>query len=202
MQCAKAVDRVWGRSEKAVDIIVNKLRFKFYYLTNKVEELKAEAQLVFYKLFYEKYETDEQYLRFFFIVIKNRFHDLNSRENRYHSVHVSTEVLCQKYNHDDGDDRVYTDIAVHEDPDLCEGMDFDDKVDEILDALPDALNRTIFRFMIFGHRVFEIAKLIDYSPGYVSHMRKEYIWPVVKKVMNIPDDAYEELIDSGRIPSM
>ena len=63
------------------------------------------------------------------------------------------------------------------------------------------LQKQIFEKMVEGKTHKTIAEELGVTSCHVIKIKKETIWPIVKEVMNIPEDMYDVLCDSGRIYS-
>jgi len=68
----KIFESVKGRMKADVE----KLRYQTSFHQVNVTELFQEARIVFFKHFEAYYEDDEQYLRFLFIVVKNKIRNM------------------------------------------------------------------------------------------------------------------------------
>lgn len=93
MKSIKAVERVWTRNESYVNNkIVKRLKYGLNVSFLSEEELLQEARLQFFSLFYDFYEDDNQYLKFIFIVVKNRMRNLKRNNFKRESVFVTDPV--------------------------------------------------------------------------------------------------------------
>lgn len=78
-----AVDRLYKKLKQDITDICRKILYQtgFYYMS--VEELEQEARILFFTRFEEYYETNNQYLRFLFIAIKNKVRTEQKKTYRY-----------------------------------------------------------------------------------------------------------------------
>ena len=88
MEGSKAVERMWLKLESKIkNTIVNKLHLSFNIQSMSHEESLSEMMHVFFDNFYKVYETENQYMRFIFVVFKRKMIDLYNRERRYYKTH-------------------------------------------------------------------------------------------------------------------
>lgn len=67
-----ASQRIFERVKGRLKADVEKLRYQTSFRQATITELHQEARILFHQHFEEYYEKEEQYLRFLFIVMKNR----------------------------------------------------------------------------------------------------------------------------------
>jgi len=214
----KAVERVWNRCEKRIQYtIIFKLAKSFRIQSLTMDDYVSEAMHLFFINFYEKYENDNQYLRFMFIVIKNKMCDLYNREKRYYKTHKTSESLLAGIFliPDLMSNGIVKKHAINEVPEsesimkyvATNGSEVTDSIvhaetcKEIERKLVTEESRQVFRLMKDGYRRCEIGEELGMEPNKVANIKKKKIWPVVKSVMNISDDRYKWLTCSGRIYS-
>ena len=190
--------RCFDRSHTKIRIMILKLMKQLGY-HNVFDEMMMEVQEKFVENFYEKYETDNQYLRYIFIVMKNRMKDLRFKMYRYTATHLSVPP-------DIGDPedcnliRIWNEMAedTREEAPL-DAVIVQDFVSQIHNKLIRDLHKKIFLAMVEGKPPKKIAEELGYSVGHIGQVRANHIWPVVKDIMKIPEDKYDMLIDSCRI---
>lgn len=190
---------VYQRSELPLIkmILVIKTQIGLFYDT---DEILNEAHEKFIKLF-DYYEEDKQYLNFMFSVIKNMMRDIRKREIKFHKFHVTTSSANMVNDNKIGEDNTLEQLAEDKVREInpASNMETMDMVEMIRTNLKREVHREIFLRIVENKSNVEIAQELGFSASYVSVIRVRYIWPIVKKIMNISDDVYFRLTDSGRI---
>ena len=69
----------------------------------------------------------------------------------------------------------------------------------VLDTLKYPVHRVIMKMLLEGYSQTEICDELDYSKGFVGQVKKKYLMPTLKEVLEIPDKKYKSLSNSGRI---
>jgi DNA-directed RNA polymerase specialized sigma24 family protein len=199
-----SVERVWARNEnKVFNTIVMKLKRSFMINTISGDELMSEAMYCFFKNFYRIYEHDAQYLSYLFIVMKNKIIDLKNRENKFYSMHLCLEGFNGKNKDEENfniesmtkDER----SGLNKKNEILEENIYEEIKIKISEDLPNNECRKIFALMLLGYKIIEISKELNITPNKVGYIRKNKIWPLAKKYMNIHKREYEYLVSSGRI---
>ena len=190
---------VWERNEYKVKKIINDLknRYKFYIMTT--DEILPDVQSKFHELWAEYWDDDEQYLRFFFVVTKNLIHTLQRREYRYANKHHSN--LQGKNGEETNYIRILSEIAIDKNTEnnIDEQIKHNEIVEQVLELLINETHKDIFRLMIKGYISREICDELGKSMSHVREVKVNEIYPIVKYVMEIPDEKYKYYASSGRI---
>jgi RNA polymerase sigma factor (sigma-70 family) len=172
-----------------------------------LDELISETQEKWIVCFEQYYEEDDQFLKFMFIVMKNKLRDLRNKEFRYQNTHISCPTSIAKMfpiidTEVSGYVRVWNEMAAdHKEENPLDIIIKKDIINQVNKKLIKDLERKVFIRLVEGASPKQIANDLGYSIGHIGQIRNKRIWPVVKEVMNIPDDKYDMLIDSGRIYS-
>lgn len=195
---SKVYDRLEVQIKKIV--ITLKIQLGLYY---DLDIIMNEAQNKFIKLF-DYYEDDQQYIRFMFSVIKNLMRDIRKKEFKYHKFHVTTSSASFNvpgYETSQDDHTILEQIAVDTKREVnpLKNMESKDIVETVAKSLKREVHREIFLHIIEGKSNIDIAQELGYSASYVSVIRVRYIWPLVQKIMNISNEDYFKLTDSGRV---
>ncbi len=200
---------VWERLEGKMIVIISKLKYKYKFTTTPMEEIVSEVRMKFHELYYNVYEKDEQFLRFMFIVTKNIIHDMQRKEYRYanrHSCDLNKlrskfRIPLQNSDANDGYVRIINEMAVDTKPtnNVINNLLYKETINQIETILNNPIHIKIFRMILEGHRPYDIAEKIDKQAGYIGLVKRKYIYPALKEVMNISDKDYEWLASSGRI---
>ena len=169
------------------------------------EELMVEVQERWSFLFEKFYETDNQYLRFMFIVMKNRMKILKKQEMRYRSRNISDpKVINARFSiflEEESSVRIWNEMAEDKREEKPVDCAIKNEIKERVCSGLKPLHAKIFLLLVDGYPVSEIAKQLGFSQGHVSNIRSKFIWPQVKEAMHISDEKYERLTDSGRVDS-
>jgi len=181
-------------------IITLKMQLGLYYDT---DEIMNESQAKFIKLF-DYYNDDQQYLRFMFSVIKNLMRDIRKKEIKFHKFHVtissaSFNLPGQDFSHDDHTILQQIAIDTKRETNPLSSIESKDIVEAVTRSLKREVHREIFLHIIEGKSNIEIAQELGFSASYISVIRVRYIWPLVQKIMNISNEDYFRLTDSGRV---
>lgn len=167
-----------------------------------IEDLVHEAQQKWIQCFPDIYEEDSQYLKYMFVVMKNRMKDIRRLEYRYQNTHVSDPAKISRGLEDSSTShvQVWNEMAAdHKEEmpvDNCIRKEF---IEMIEAKLTKDLHIKIFRLMTEGRTHKQIAEELGFSTGHIVQIKTKIIWPIAKEVMRIPEDTYDVLIDSGRI---
>ena len=210
MSVGRTRDKVWLRLERKMINIVEKLRAKHKFFTIQVEEIMSEVQWKFVSLFYEKYEDDNQYLRFMFIVSKNVIHDMQRKEYRYTNKHsCDLTKLRNKFriplqgnnNVDDEYLRIINEMAVDNkfENSQVETLIFKELKEQVETRLENPIHIKIFRLILDEYKPLQISEEINKPTAYVGQVKRHKIFPVVKEVLEMSDEDYEWHSASGRI---
>lgn len=171
----------------------------------EIEDLMCECQERWVACFEDKYENDKQFLRYMFVVMKNKIRDNKKNTIRYQRKHISDPNRLDGLNggEREGDSahvRIWNEMAVDTKEDLPITNAYLREVISMIESeLERPFHKQIFKLMVEGLPHKKIAEELGCSTGHVVKIKTEYIWPKVQEVMNIPDKVYEVLIDSGRI---
>jgi len=208
----KAVERVWNKNKSKIFMsIIMKLARSFNLKDMNFEELTSEMMFLFFTKFDEFYENDNQYLRFMFILFKNKMCDLYKKEKRYHTCILSEDRINSinvGSEYGDEDTNVFTnfiDFFSHTNRRTIDNTLNTVIENEIIKLMNKDLEKkgeesvSIFKLMIKGYRQMEICKELDIHASKVNTIKRKHIWPLAKKVLNISDKDYDYLICSGRI---
>jgi len=191
--------------------IIMKLARSFNLKDMNFEELTSEMMFLFFTKFDEFYENDNQYLRFMFILFKNKMCDLYKKEKRYHTCILSEDRINSinvGSEYGDEDTNVFTnfiDFFSHTNRRTIDNTLNTVIENEIIKLMNKDLEKkgeesvSIFKLMIKGYRQMEICKELDIHASKVNTIKRKHIWPLAKKVLNISDKDYDYLICSGRI---
>ena len=194
---------VFERCSYKINQMLHTLMRQLDFFVNP-DEILSEAQERWVSCYEYTYETDDQFLRYMFVVMKNKIRDLKKAHYRYQRMHVSDPAKLTGIAGDSegemGHTRVWNEMAVDMREEMpitnCEIREAISMIDE---ALAKPFHRKVFALMVQGLPHQAIAEELGCSTGHVVKTKKDAIWPIVKKVMKIPDDKYDVLIDSGRI---
>lgn len=186
--------------------IINKLYKSFKLDTHDEDDVESECMHLFFRTYYDKFESENQFMRFIFVSFKNRMIDLKNKERRHAKIFVDAESTKGLWMG-----------GISMDPDTSRNFDlnqinlFEDKSDSFISDIEtgdlvdlmagELLEREVevLRMMIDGYRTCEIAELLGCSTPLVGHIKKNKIWPLAKKYLDISDDDFEYLSSSGRI---
>lgn len=168
-----------------------------------LDELVHEAQQKWIQCYSDVYEEDTQYMKYMFVVMKNRIKDMRRCEYRYQNTHISDPAkINARLSTEDCNShvQVWNEMAV----DHTEEMPIDNCIRkefcEMIEAkLTKQLHLDVFRLLSEGRTHKQIAEELGFSTGHIVQIKTKTIWPIVKEVMRIPDDMYDVLVDSGRI---
>lgn len=199
--------QAYDRCKKKIETMLSRIQRQTTFYTGGLDLLISETQQKWIGCFENRYEDDNQYLKYMFIVMKNRIKDIKADEKQYQSVHVSDPARLSRKD-DEGNNashtRVWNEMAPDEGEFRREQSQIDvaiynETVENIYNALTSDLQRKIFRCLVQGMSSAEISEEIGYSTGHILQIKVNQIWPIVRDTMRIPYDKYDVLIDSGRI---
>lgn len=203
-----AAIKSFERCKHRIYLIILKLRTQLGFPFN-IDEILLETQEKWIEC-YDIYESDNQYLRYMFIVMKNDMKNKRKKEFRYFNTHVSPSdpailrTLGANIEIESGEMtvRIMNEVAVdanmrEENPlDTCQNKE---AVKRIEQRLYKELHVQIFLMLVAGISVEDIAQELNYTPSHINNIRHKFIWPAVKEAMDIPDHQYDRLVSSGRI---
>jgi DNA-directed RNA polymerase specialized sigma24 family protein len=196
----------YTRCASRIRLIIFKLTKQMDYFPPE-SEILSEVQERWINCYDDIYEDDNQYLKYMFVVIKNKIRNLKKEQNRYLRTHISDPNKLGGLSHDpeggqSGHTRVWNEMAVdHKEDNPLTACLIKEIVEKINTSLIRDLHREVFKRMLAGLEHKDIAQELGCSTGHVVKIKKDYIWPVVRDVMHIPYCKFDVLIDSGRIYS-
>lgn len=193
---------VFERCKPQIITLLFKLQKQLDYYCD-INELISEAQERWVTCFRTIYEEDKQFLRYMFVVMKNRIKDLKRDRWRYQRTHISDPMkICAGIEEPDGHVRVWNEMAVdHKEESAPIRVELNELISRIEDKLSKKFHKDVFKMLVEGYPHKKIAEELGCSVGHVAKTKKDFIWPVTQQVMNISEDKYEVLTDSGRIYS-
>jgi len=170
-----------------------KKQIGFYFVQ---EDAMAEFQKTWIEKFSEYYEDDKQYLNFMFIVMKNLFKVMKAKEVKWTRRHVS-DVITTSEDYEEGCSiSEVTEDVTTEKP--LEKILFDEIKERIKIRLSPRAG-LIFDLLLLNFNAKEIAIHAKCTAITVSNIKKREIWPIVKEVLNIPDEKYTKMCASTRL---
>jgi RNA polymerase sigma factor (sigma-70 family) len=202
MQGDSAIE-IFEKNKPKIIIMLNKLQVQLgFYL--QPEESINECMTKWIDCFETTYEDDEQFMRYMFVVMKNRIKDLKRLYYRYQAMHVSdpSRISKSQDGEDSGHVRVWNEMAVDtKENQPIENAIINEYVKLITENLSLDLHKKVFDRLVEGKPHKVIAEELGVSSCNVVKIKREIIWPIVKEIMKIGNDRYDVLIDSGRIYS-
>lgn len=155
-----SVDRVWNRNTEDINRIIGIVKAKYgmkggWFL---------ESQNIFYKNFEDYYDSDKEYLKFFYTCLVNKAKNI-CRENAMRNRHVSTIT-------DDGG----TEISVF---DILQNDMYHEfmnelhvkEVDEYFKEMLDQTEYFVYQHLLEGWNSREISKMLDCKTKEVEAVR-------------------------------
>lgn len=192
---------IFERCMPQVKTMLLTIQRQLHHFENDQQNLIDEARERWVECF-EKYEEDQQYLHYMFVVMKNKIRDIRRHQYRYSNTHISDpNKISRPEMHEGaiGHVRVWNEMAVDKEPMVLESMLIQEQVDQIASRLTKDLHKQVFRLLASGIDHKEIAVQLGFSAGHIASIKAKHIWPIAKEVMGIDDEAYEILVSSGRI---
>jgi len=181
----KTALKCFDRSKNKIKFMLMKLKYQLGF-DGPLEELMSEAQEKYIKCFVEVYETDEQFLRYLFIVMKNRIRDLRFKEYRYRNTHqatISGSLEDNNFINSGGHVRIWNEMAEdHKELNPLDAAIRQDIIEEVSNRLCRDLHKDIFILLVEGKPAKIIAEELGYSVGHIGQVKMKYIWPVVKSI--------------------
>ncbi len=192
---------IFERCKPKVRSMLFTIQRQLNYFGDDPEHLLNETQARWVECF-DRYEEDEQYLHYMFVVMKNKVKDIRRLQYRYSNTHVSDPNKIGQPSDGYGEVghvRAWNEMAVDKEPMVVESMMIQEIVNEIDSRLIKDLHKKVFALLVAGLNHKDIAEELGFSVGHIAQIRARFIWPTAKEVLNIDDETYNVLISSGRI---
>lgn len=88
------LEKIRERNHSKLKEIANQLKNQESIYTNSSLEVYQELLILFYKNFEDYYESDEQYMKFLFICLRNRLRNVRKKDNTYSSRFLTIDKLA------------------------------------------------------------------------------------------------------------
>lgn len=194
--------RSFERNEHKIKVFLQNLQVQLGYYVSENEFDLLNICRAKWIANWDKYETDESYMNYMFISMKNEIRTIRKTESRYKTKHkCGPESVTNNNNTTISLIRVWNEMAVSPEDGPREILQMKELTMRITNRLLEDQSLEVFMLMAEGNDIKDISQQLGISVTKVTRIKKEIIWPIMREVMQIPDSKYEVLIDNGRIYS-